>query len=68
MEDLIGGNLLRVMDEVDAVKAQSNHLLDSAEIWDLRKDLPAEWGGKDDLFYPVDVRKAKNARIRHDEL
>ncbi|KAH8885858.1 membrane dipeptidase [Thozetella sp. PMI_491] len=68
VQDLMAGNLLRVMDEVDAVKEKSNHLLPSAEIWHLRKDLPAEWGGAGDLLYPVDVRKAKESQIRHDEL
>lgn len=64
----MGRNLLRVMDEVDAVKAQSTRLLPSAEIWDLRKDLPAEWGGLDDIFYPIAVREAKDTLFRHDEL
>ncbi|RDW57255.1 dipeptidase-2 [Coleophoma crateriformis] len=68
VQDLMGGNLLRVMDEVDAVRDQSAHLLPSAEIWDLRKDLPAEWGGANDFFYPVDVRDLKNNVLRHDEL
>ena len=64
----MGGNLLRVMDEVDAVKARSTHQLPSAAIWDRRTDLPAEWGGTGDLLYPPDVREAKNAQVYHDEL
>lgn len=64
----MGGNLLRVMDEVDAVKAQISNSPPSAEVWHLRKDLPAEWGGTDDAFYPVEIREVKKAHLRHDEL
>ena len=67
VQDLMGGNLLRVMDEVDAVKESTDIPL-STEIWHQRKDLPAEWGGMDDIFYPEDVREVKNSKLRHDEL
>jgi membrane dipeptidase len=64
----MGGNLLRVMDEVDRVKAQIADLLPSTAIWALRKDLPAQWGGQNDIFYPLAVREAKKVLDRHDEL
>lgn len=41
--DLMGGNLLRVLDEVDAVKEASAEELPSSAIYDVRTDLPASW-------------------------
>lgn len=64
----MGGNLLRVMDEVDAVKEQLAGTLPSAEVWERRKDLPAQWGGREDMLYPADVKEIKKTIHVHDEL
>jgi membrane dipeptidase len=66
--DLMGGNLMRVMDGVDAVKATLKHKLPSAAVWEKRTDLPASWGGQDDAYYPHEVRKAQRQLFGHDEL
>jgi len=42
----MGGNLLRVMDEVDEVAKRAEHTPPSPEIYEKRTDLPAHaWGG-----------------------
>ena len=67
----MGRNLLRVMDEVDQVKADLQSKLPSSEVWEKRKDLPAKWGGPNDWYYPLEARKAINeahAQVKHDEL
>ena len=46
--DIMGGNLLRVMEETEKVAARlaSQGATASDEVYDLRRDLPAhEWGG-----------------------
>ncbi|KXJ87925.1 membrane dipeptidase [Microdochium bolleyi] len=64
--DLMGRNLMRVMDAVDAVSEEMRHELPSSAIWEKRTDLPATWGEE---YYPYEVRDArKKLRIVHDEL
>ncbi|KAH7024404.1 membrane dipeptidase [Microdochium trichocladiopsis] len=64
--DLMGRNLMRVMDAVDAVKEELKYELPSTAIWEKRKDLPATWGEE---YYPYEVRDArKKLQIVHDEL
>ena len=69
LADLMGGNLMRVMDAVDAVAEGLQHELPSTAIWESRKDLPAKWGGQGDAYYPYAVRAAqKKLLATHDEL
>lgn len=69
VKDLMGRNLMRVLDEVDAVAAGLKDELPSAAIWEKRKDLPAQWGGEGNAFYPYDVQKIHAKLIpEHDEL
>lgn len=69
LTDLMGGNLMRVMDEVDEVAKSLKHTLPSAAIWEKRVDLPARWGGQDDAYYPPEVRDAQRKLFPvHDEL
>lgn len=69
VKDLMGLNFLRVMDEVDAVAAALRDEAPSTAIWEKRTDLPAEWGGENNFFYPQEVRDAKAKMIpEHDEL
>lgn len=69
VKDLMGGNVMRVMDEVDAVRDTLVERLPSTAIWEKRSDLPANWGGPSEAFFPYEVRetKAKMAPV-HDEL
>lgn len=71
VKDLMGRNLLRVLDEADAVAArlQAESAGPSAAIWESRTDLPARWGGDGNMFYPYDVQaiQAEMAPV-HDEL
>lgn len=65
----MGGSIMRVMDEVDAVGVWLQPKLPSAAIWEKRKDLPAKWGGRDDAYYPFAVREAQKKLFPvHDEL
>jgi membrane dipeptidase len=69
VKDLMGRNLLRVLDEVDQIQASLNHTLPSTAIWEKRKDLPAKWGGPDNWYYPYEVREAHaKMAVMHDEL
>lgn len=72
VKDLMGRNFLRVMDEADAVAAELQRAGEtpSAAIWEARTDLPAQWGGEGNWFYPTEVQeiKAKMAIPAHDEL
>ncbi|WVQ80942.1 hypothetical protein IAT38_003049 [Cryptococcus sp. DSM 104549] len=55
---IMGGNLLRVMEEVEAVKMDLAHTSPSPEIYYKRTDLPAhEWGGPNMAYLAPDVRK-----------
>ena len=68
---VIGGNLMRIMDEVDAVSERLKDHLPSSAIWEKRKDLPAtKWGGGGiEVYWPPDVKKTvEKMRVRHDEL
>lgn len=69
VKDLMGGNLMRVMEEVDAVSESLKNELPSTAIWEKRRDLPAKWGGENDAFYPYAVQDAqKKLFVGHDEL
>ncbi|KAJ1326160.1 membrane dipeptidase [Microdochium nivale] len=64
--DLMGRNLMRVMDAVDKISEELKDELPSTAIWEKRKDLPATWGEE---YYPYEVRDArKKLQIVHDEL
>jgi membrane dipeptidase len=49
----MGENLMRVMDEVDAVKEELKDELPSSATYEKRTDLPAEWGW--DRFYVLAI-------------
>jgi len=69
VKDLMGRNLMRVMDEVDAVALRLKGQPVSAAIWEKRTDLPAEWGGDANIFYPTEVQEVRARMIpQHDEL
>ncbi|GAB7352369.1 hypothetical protein MBLNU459_g2806t2 [Dothideomycetes sp. NU459] len=68
IKDLMGENLLRVMDEVDAVSARMQDQLPSTAIWEERKDLPARWGGAGDAYFPHEVKAKQREILGHDEL
>lgn len=69
VKDLMGRNLMRVMDQVDAVSAQLKNSAPSEAIWEKRKDLPAQWGGDANMFYPTEVQEVQAKMIpQHDEL
>lgn len=69
VKDLMGRNFMRAMDEADAVAAELKNETPSAAIWEKRKDLPAQWGGENNWFYPLDVQEIKAKMIpEHDEL
>jgi membrane dipeptidase len=69
IKDLMGRNVMRVMDEVDVVAEALKGQLPSAAIWEKRKDLPAKWGGEGDAYYPYAVREAQKTLFPvHDEL
>ncbi|KIW52315.1 hypothetical protein PV05_07961 [Exophiala xenobiotica] len=71
MRDVMGGNLMRVMDEVDALKERLKDELPSSAVWEKRTDLPATgWGMVGNIsFFPIEVKKViDNAYPRHDEL
>lgn len=68
---LIGGNLMRIMDKVDQVKAELADESPSSAIWDERDDLPStHWGGgAEQPYYPYEVRREIKKRYPvHDEL
>jgi membrane dipeptidase len=64
----MGENLMRVMDQVDAVAAQLKDELPSTAIWEQRTDLPAQWGGPGQAYWPYEVRDHVAAMVKHDEL
>lgn len=71
MRGVMGGNLMRIMDKVDAVSDSLKNRLPSSAIWEKRKDLPStKWGGGGAQFYwPKDVKAAvEKMRVYHDEL
>ena len=71
MRGVLGGNLLRVMDQVDRVSERMRDRLPSSAIWEKRKDLPAtRWGGGGvQTYWPEDVKVAvERMQVRHDEL
>lgn len=66
----MGRNLMRVMDEVDAVKEELAAEFPSTAIWEKRTDLPAEtWGGLGQAYFPSEVQSVIAEKYtRHDEL
>ncbi|KAL6245316.1 hypothetical protein RBB50_008091 [Rhinocladiella similis] len=68
--DVMGRNLMRVMDEVDAVKEELAAEFPSTAIWEKRTDLPAEtWGGLGQAYFPSEVQSVIAEKYtRHDEL
>jgi len=68
----LGGNLMRIMDKVDAVSERlSKERLPSSAIWEKRTDLPStKWGGGGQhVYWPEDVKKAVQDKfLKHDEL
>jgi membrane dipeptidase len=72
MKGVSGGNLMRIMDEVDAVSERlMGRRAPSTAIWEKRTDLPAtRWGGGGiDTYWPRDVkREVERRKTRHDEL
>lgn len=68
VEDLMGRNLMRVMDEVDAVSETLRSQTASTAIWEKRTDLPARWGGDGNMFYPYEVQDIQAKIPTHDEL
>ncbi|KKY32750.1 putative membrane dipeptidase [Diaporthe ampelina] len=68
IKDLMGRNLMRVMDEADAVSESLKHEKASTAIWEKRTDLPAQWGGDNNMFYPYEVQDIQAKIPQHDEL
>ncbi|EXJ86189.1 hypothetical protein A1O1_06559 [Capronia coronata CBS 617.96] len=74
LRDVMGGNLMRVMDAVDALKEQLVDELPSSAVWEKRTDLPAtSWGGNKDSgapsYFPLEVQSTiAELYPRHDEL
>lgn len=68
VKDLMGRNLMRVMDEVDAVSESLKSETASTAIWEKRSDLPAQWGGDGNMFYPYEVQDIQAKIPQHDEL
>ena len=69
IEALMGTNLMRVMDEVDAVSEQLREELASPVIYEKRTDLPAKWAGVDSVYWPYEVQDVIAKKFpNHDEL
>jgi membrane dipeptidase len=71
MHGVMGGNLMRIMDKVDAVSESLKTRLPSSAVWEKRTDLPStKWGGGGiQVYWPNDVKDTvEKMQIRHDEL
>lgn len=68
IRNVMGENLMRVMDQVDKVKFEMRDQLPSSAIWEKRTDLPANWGRPEQAYLPLEVRDLVNSRPKHDEL
>lgn len=68
IHNVMGENLMRVMDQIDKVKVEMQDQLPSSAIWEKRADLPANWGGPEQAYLPLEVRDLVNSRPKHDEL
>ncbi|ORY22186.1 dipeptidase [Naematelia encephala] len=69
LADLMGGNLIRILDDADRASGSLAWMPASAATYGRRKDLPAHWGGADDEYLPADVKQYLNQRRQlHDEL
>lgn len=53
---LMGGNIMRVMDEVDEIQKSLVNEEASSAVYEERQDLPAPWGGEDDTRFSEPVR------------
>lgn len=69
LADLVGGNLLRVMEAVEAVKASLAGEPASPAVYEKRfkHDLPVVWGGPGGEYLPQDVADAVGERFGHHE-
>lgn len=66
---VMGENLMRVMDEVDATKRQLERELASPGIYEKRTDLPAAWAGANSIYWPYEVQETVAKKFpKHDEL
>lgn len=69
MAGLMGGNLLRVLRQVEAVKGQMGSTPPSSMIYEQRTDLPAtNWGGPNGAYLPPGVKSLLAKRAVRDEL
>lgn len=69
IRNVMGENLMRVMDAVVAVKEELKGELPSSAVYEKRTDLPAKWGGPGDAYLPLEVREVvKKLHMKHDEL
>lgn len=69
VEGLLGGNILRILDGADRVRAEMATMPPSAAVLDARTDLPCDWGGEGGAYLASGVRDylAKKGG-GHDEL
>lgn len=69
LADLVGGNLLRVMEAVEAVKASLAGEPASPAVYEKRfkHDLPVVWGGPGGEYLPQDVADEVGERFGHHE-
>ncbi|KAK4689135.1 membrane dipeptidase, partial [Tremellales sp. Uapishka_1] len=65
---VMGGNLMRVMDAVDANMESLDTALPSDAVYEKRQDLPAKWGGPDGAYLPAGVSRYLQRSHLHDEL
>jgi membrane dipeptidase len=69
MKGLMGGNLLRVMRDAEAVKAKLISRRPSSAVHSARTDLPAtDWGGPNGAYLPPKVKQLVDKRRVRDEL
>lgn len=66
---MTGGNLLRVLKDVERVKESLKDRLPSSAVYEKRKDLPAtRWGGPGGAYLPPGVKSLVAQRKLRDEL
>lgn len=70
LADLVGGNLLRVMEAVEGVKASLAGERASPAVYEKRfgHDLPVVWGGPDGEYLPQDVADEVGERFGHHQV
>lgn len=65
----MGGNILRVMSEVEEVARSLSHERPLHDIYENRKDFPAHsWGGPNLAYLPLDVKEIVQRGRFRDEL